>query len=105
MEIKIEFRKGTKEPWKIVKSGKVVGAAMTKKMAEDKSKSMGNKSYVSGSKAGGVDEMLDKAISEAPAPMKEKIAATRGVKKKSRIPARGLMEGETAAMYEDEDEE
>lgn len=100
-ETTIVFKKGSTKPWKVMQGSKVMGAAMTKKLAEDMSKGMVK--YPK-SKGEGIDAIMDTAIESAPAPIKDKLAATAG--KKPYAPSRGRMEGEPevvdADMYEDE---
>jgi hypothetical protein len=104
-ETTVIFKKGSSKPWKIMQGSKVMGAAMTRKQAEDMSKGMVK--YPK-SKGTGIDAIMDDAIESAPAPIKGKLATAAG-KKKPYTPARGRMEGEPAVvdadMYEEEDEE
>jgi hypothetical protein len=103
-ETTIVFKKGSVKPWKIMQGSKTMGAAMTRKQAEDMSKGMVK--YPK-SKGAGIDAIMDDAIESSPAPVKDKIAAAAG-KKKPYTPARGRMEGEPAVvdadMYEEEEE-
>lgn len=100
-ETTVVFKKGSTKPWKIMQGSKVMGAAMTRKQAEDMSKGMVK--YPK-SKGKGIDAIMDDTIESAPAPIKDKLAATVG--KKPYTPARGRMEGEPAVvdadMYEEE---
>jgi len=103
VKLTITFIKGSKKPWKIMdNAGKKHGEAMTRAQAEEMSKGMEKypKTPAKGGKKG-VDQFMDEAIEEAPAPVKGALAKTAG--KKPYTPARGRMEGEPESVAMEEE--